>query len=268
VVVDLLTRYPFFIPVQDVKASTTVQALKATVYPLFGPPDILISDEGAAFRGDAMQEHCKEYGIEQDMVSPGNHKANGLAERYVGMLHEAMTRLSDDQLPNWAAMCEPIAHCLRATPCSDTLVSPAEMLTGRPMKHPYAQPVGVGMVREDMVGRKERQQAYVRARAMLKREQEHSTAPLRAYVRNTQVFKEGDFVRMRVESSVPQNLLGRPRKWTQRWAEKGTVVGPVEGHPDQFWVRRSTTGRVVRRSASTLYKGSGEQDQGTPSEMG
>jgi hypothetical protein len=234
---------------------------------LFGPPDILISDEGAAFKGDAMQEHCKEYGIKHDMVSPGNHKANGLAERYVGMLHEAMTRLTDEQLPNWAAMCEPIAHCLRATPSSDTLVSPAEMLMGRPMKHPYAQPVGVGMVRDDVVGQKERQQAYFWARAMLKREQELNTPPPRAYVRNVQSFSEGEFVRMKVDSSVPQNLLGRPRKWTQRWAEKGTIVGPVEGHPDRFWVRRSTTGRIVQRTASTLYGGKGEPDQELPPEI-
>jgi hypothetical protein len=87
---------------------------------------------------------------------------------------------------------------------------------------------------------------------MMKREQMESKEPVRKYQRTVQTFNEGDFVRMKVEGSAITPLLGRPRKWTQRWAEKGTVIGPVEGHPDQFWVRRSTTGRVVKRSAASL----------------
>jgi hypothetical protein len=83
-------------------------------------------------------------------------------------------------------------------------------------------------------------------------DQERNETPLRPYVRAVQTFAPGDFVRMKVENNAATPLLGRPRKWAQRWAEKGTVIGPVEGHPDQFLVRRSSTGRTVRRSASTL----------------
>jgi hypothetical protein len=254
----MLTRYPIFIPVTDVRAGTTIRALKDRVYPLFGPPDVLISDEGSAFKSAALEAHCELYGIYHDMVSPGNHKANGLAERYVGTLHDAMAHLPDDKIANWHTLCEPIAHCLRATPCSDTLVSPAEMLTGRPMKRPHAQPVDVAFVRADVMDRRERRRAYIRARAMIKRDQERNETPLRPYVRAVQTFAPGDFVRMKVENNAATPLLGRPRKWAQRWAEKGTVIGPVKGHPDQYLVRRSSTGRVVRRSASTLIRSGSE----------
>ena len=177
VVVDLLTRYPFFIPVVDVKASTTIKALKEKVYPHFGPPDVLISDEGSAFKSAAMARHCEELGILQDVVFPGKHKANGLAERYVGTLHDAMTHLTDDKLASWHTLCEPLAHALRATPSADTLVSPAEMLTGRPMKRPYAQLVDIAFVRADIIDRKERRRAYIRARTMKKKEQEGNESP-------------------------------------------------------------------------------------------
>jgi transposase InsO family protein len=201
VVVDLLTRYPIFIPVTDVRASTTIKALEEGVYPKFGPPDILISDKGSAFKSVAMEAHCDRFGIFHDMVSPGNHRANGLAERYVGTLHDAMTHLADDQPADWHKLCEPIAHCLRTTPCSDTLVTPIEMLTGRRIKHPYVQPVDVAFVRADVVERKERRQSYIRARAMIKRDQEVNETPLRPYVRAVQTFKVGDFILMKVENS-------------------------------------------------------------------
>jgi hypothetical protein len=65
-----------------------------------------------------MEAHCAQHGIYQDIVSPRNHKANGLAERYVGTLHDAMTHLSEEKLGEWYKYCEPIAHCLRVTPKS------------------------------------------------------------------------------------------------------------------------------------------------------
>ena len=106
----------------------------------------------------------------------------------------------------------------------------------------------------DVVDRKDRSRAYIRARAMIMKEQEGNESPLRSYVRTVQTFEKGDFVQMKTDSTAATPLLGRPRKWTQRWAEKGTVLGPVGAdHPDQFWIRRSTTGRV-RRSAATLAK--------------
>jgi len=75
VVVDVLTRYPIFIPVTDVTAQTTVRALQEQVYPRFGYPDVIISDEGSAFKSGTMEAHCAQHGIYQDIVSPGNHKA-------------------------------------------------------------------------------------------------------------------------------------------------------------------------------------------------
>jgi hypothetical protein len=72
---------------------------------------------------------------------------------------------------------------------------------------------------------------------MIKRDQEVNDTPLRPYVCTAQTFKAGDFVQLRLENSAATPLLGRPRKWTQRWAEKSTVLGHVEGHPDQFWIR-------------------------------
>jgi hypothetical protein len=56
------------------------------------------------------------------------------------------------------------------------------MLTGRRAKHPYHQPVDVTFVRAYPVSREERQKAYIRARRVIKYEQENSEEAVRAYV--------------------------------------------------------------------------------------
>ena len=62
-------------------------------------------------------------------------------------------------------------------------------------------------------------------------------------------------VRIRTEKPHAEaQKIGVPLKWVYRWHEKGTIVGPVEGHPDQYLVRKSTTGRVIKRSGRTLSK--------------
>ena len=160
-----------------------------------------------------MREHCERFGICQEMVSPGNHKANGLAEKYVGRLHDAMALLPSKDVAAWPGLCGRIAHALRVQPCADKLVSPLEMLTGRQPKHPYTQPMDVPLTRADLVDTETRRRSYVRARAMIKREQEESEKPLRPYVRNVQSFQPGDLVRMKADNVQASVLQGRPRKW-------------------------------------------------------
>ena len=188
------------------------------------------------------------------MVSPGNHKANGLAEKYVGRLHDAMALLPSKDLTAWPKLCGQIAHALRVQPCVDTLVSPLEMLTGRQPKHPYTQPTVVPLIRVDLVDSETRRRSYIRACAMIKREQEESEKPLRPYVRNVQSFQPGELLRMKADNAQASVLQGRPRKGIQQWSGKGRIIEAVEGHPDQYLVENLATGRIVRRSAATIVR--------------
>jgi hypothetical protein len=81
------------------------------------------------------------------------------------------------------------------------------MLTGRRAKHPYHQPVDVTFVQADPVSREERRKAYIRARRVIKHEQENSEEPVRAYIRNVQTFQTNELVRMKVEGSQALTLM-------------------------------------------------------------
>ena len=47
---------------------------------------------------------------------------------------------------------------------------------------------------------------------------------------------------------------GVPIKWISKWDEKGIVVRPLPGHPDQYEVRKDKTGKIVKRSGKSLSK--------------
>jgi len=59
---------------------------------------------------------------------------------------------------------------------------------------------------------------------------------------------------MKADNAQAPVPLGRPKKWVKQWARKGTILGPVEGHPNQFLVQNTATGRIVRPSAATFVK--------------
>ena len=62
-------------------------------------------------------------------------------------------------------------------------------------------------------------------------------------------------VRMRSEKPQAEaTRRGVPLKWVFRWHDKGVIVGPVDDHPDQYYVKKTSTGRIVKRSGCTLSK--------------
>ena len=68
-------------------------------------------------------------------------------------------------------------------------------------------------------------------------------------------LQAGDMVRLR--SDKPQaeaTRRGVPPKWVYKWHEKGEVEGQVPGHPDQYLVRKTNSGKVVKRSIQTLTR--------------
>ena len=79
--------------------------------------------------------------------------------------------------------------------------------------------------------------------------------PKRRYSIQPKVFHAGDWVRLRSEKQTGQALQrGVPIKWISKWDEKGVVLGPIPGHPDQYNVRKDKTGITVKWSGKSLSK--------------
>ncbi|XP_013925140.1 PREDICTED: uncharacterized protein LOC106551546 [Thamnophis sirtalis] len=113
--------------------STTADALVATLHHLFathGLPDVLVSDNGPR--------------IQHALISPSHPASNGLAERAVRSVKEALAKM--DHLP-WQQRIDDFLLAHHSTPSPESNTSPAELLMGRRLRttldclHPaYATP--------------------------------------------------------------------------------------------------------------------------------
>jgi len=84
VVVDVCTRFVFLSALPDKRASTVAGAL-FKVFCIIGFPKILQSDNGLEFVNSIIKELVKVAGIDHRLITAYHPRANGLAERYVGV---------------------------------------------------------------------------------------------------------------------------------------------------------------------------------------
>ena len=89
-----------------------------------GRPDLILTDNGPQYTGQAFKAFTETWGITHVTSSPHYVRSNGLAERYVRYIKATLKKSSDMQL----ALLN-----IRATPVDAKLPSPAEMLLGRPL---------------------------------------------------------------------------------------------------------------------------------------
>ena len=143
--------------------------------------------------------------------------------------------------------------CTAHTVGHDNHQSPMEMLLGRTPRKPYQVYQTPVLTRAN--------DSNTRLLALRHRQkvrydkQQGKDNPKRPYQMKIQQCQPGDWVRIKSDKPHGEALQrGVPVKWVFRWNDKGTIIGPVENHPDQYYVRKAKTGRTIKRSGKSLSK--------------
>ena len=120
------------IPVKDMSAETTAQALFKNVISVFGSFSTLISDRGSAFSAKIFQALITTFGIKHRMSASRQARSNGAAEQLVKRVGELAKRLceTDQDLEHALPRME---LSLRAMAPSRLEYSPYQILFGRHM---------------------------------------------------------------------------------------------------------------------------------------
>ena len=95
----------------------------------FGVPDQLKADNGPQFASAEFRAFCERKGVRLVTSSPEHPMSNGLAERFVQTVKNAITKMLRDGRTVWDAIA-----AVRSTPVSDSLPSPAVLLQGRHLR--------------------------------------------------------------------------------------------------------------------------------------
>jgi transposase InsO family protein len=131
------------IPTADTTARTVVQALYDNIVTRYGVPHglALQSDCGSAFIAALTRLCCRTFGIRQQHSAPYNPQANSRAESFADILHKSL-RLVCKKQSDWCKHIQSIAYSYRASPTTNILLSPFEIVFGRQMDLPIDASLG------------------------------------------------------------------------------------------------------------------------------
>ncbi len=129
VVVDAYSKWMEVIPTSGSTAKITISKLRR-IFSTHGIPDILVSDNAAAFTGGEFQEFLERNGIRHITGAPYHPATNGLAENAVKSFKQTTKKMEGDM----EERLDRFLFDYRITPHSITGVPPCEMLMRRKIK--------------------------------------------------------------------------------------------------------------------------------------
>ena len=96
------------------------------IFSEFGTPHSIVSDNGPCYAAQYFVDAMAEWGVNHIKVSPHHHQANGLAEGYVRIVKQLLTKARE-----WGQDPHKAIAIYRMTPLSEKLPSPFQLLYGR-----------------------------------------------------------------------------------------------------------------------------------------
>ena len=134
-IVDYATRYPEAIPLKSV---TTVEVAEAMVdmFSRLGVPEEILSDQGAQFMSEVMQEVSRMLSVKRLVSTPYHPICNGLCEKFNGTLKRMLKRLCENKPKVWDRYVNAALFAYREAPQESTGFAPFELLYGRTVRGP------------------------------------------------------------------------------------------------------------------------------------
>ena len=129
---------------------------------LFGAPKEIRSDNGPQYSSEGFKTFCQTWGIKHSTSSPHYPQSNGFIERQIGWLKPIVKKcLQNNQSINKALL-----H-VRATPASNGIPSPGELIMGRRIltSLPSRDEPNMEDIRQKLYEKKEAQKEYYDQRA-------------------------------------------------------------------------------------------------------
>ena len=135
--VDYATRFPDAVALQGISTEQVAEAM-LEIFSRLGVPNEVVSDRGSQFTGELMREVSALLHTKQIFCSPYHAMANGLCERFNGVLKSMLRRVAHDRPKDWDRLLHPLLFAYRETPQASTGFSPFELMFAHPVKGPLS----------------------------------------------------------------------------------------------------------------------------------
>lgn len=215
IIADYHSKFPVVERLPKDTSSNTVASITAKIFSMFGVPNVIISDNGPQFTGQAYRQLMQKYGISHVTSSPHHSQSHGFIERTIRTIKSLMNKSASNYY-----------HALllhRTTPLGPDLPSPAELMFNRPV--PSNLPIRVlGKMTEE-------------GRTRLMNSHEQSSERYNMHSRSLQ------------DLDMNQNIYYRDQ------AKKQWIPGKIVGtgpQPRSYTLQCEETGRTLQRNRTML----------------
>jgi len=107
VIQDVFSKWVEAIPAKEVLGKDVVRILEREIVSRYGPPKIIVSDNGTAFKSKTMEKYCKKIGAEQAFTAVYHQRANPVERRVQELkkvlrilLHGLRETMWEEKLPD------------------------------------------------------------------------------------------------------------------------------------------------------------------------
>ena len=114
--IDHFSRWPEAVATRVATAAVVAQFLHHRIIPQHGTPKELLTDHGTHFASHVIAELCKRYKVRRLMSTPYTPQSNGIVERFMGYMKNALVTLISQHPKAWDEHLPAVLFAYRATP--------------------------------------------------------------------------------------------------------------------------------------------------------
>ena len=130
VAVEFLSKYAWAFPIKT-KSGDEIASHLMNLFCSFGPPGVLLSDQGKEFLNSTVQNLCKRFRIIKRTTSAYNPRCNGQGERTIQTLSKILIKHAEDNPTDWDKTLDITLMGYRTTVHSSTKFTPFRLMFGR-----------------------------------------------------------------------------------------------------------------------------------------
>jgi len=209
------TKYLVCMPIRDKVSVMVAEALMKHLYLVYGPPEILVHDQGGEFRSDVMTRLAALLDIQPSKITSHRPNSNGGVERVHSTLRTMFGKLVNDNQRNWCKLVPYVAYAYNTASHGTTSFSPFYLMYLRrartPIKLLYDLSLEMQYENEDAYvseASERMRKAFQVVRKQLKMNFERAKRRYDEHVKSTK-FREGEFV----WHFIPRTKKGLNKKW-------------------------------------------------------
>ena len=239
-IVDVFSRFLMLIPIRNITSQAIIDILTSRWIPLFGVPDILVSDGAYNLNSSILHDLLDEFGIFKVSTSPYHPQSNGIIERDFRTIKDMIFATVESYGGDWVSALPMVEIGLRCAKHMSTKASPYEVIFGRKPRLP--QFISENLHYDSLAPKTYLAELERRRNEMRENVQRYTDGKDAQEVKN--VFRIGDLVMMRC---LPRSKIGVHKA---RFEGPGEIVGVV----DRKSYIVEFKGKTYRRHEDSLKK--------------